>query len=121
MLGWIPGWSTTVSPEQSTGASQISTPLSPPLDGRIIEYENGEHSIAISIDDYIPSNCILETKIQPEQESKIDVAAEPESKIDVVAEPETISIKPLPQNSYHRSRMFLLYTKIDPNKKLPGE
>ena len=120
MLGWIPGWSTTVSPEQSTGVSQISTPLSPPLDGRIIEYENGEHSIAISIDDYIPSNYILETKIQPEQESKIDVA-ESETKIDVVAEPETIPIKSLPQNSYHSSRMVLLYKKIDPNKKLPGE
>lgn len=128
MFVWIPGWSTTSS-TQSTGAIQevshasnsspsvpanitkFLEPISPPLNGRIIEDGYGSNSLTISIDNYISSDgSILDNKIELEIESKNIGSDSPPN-------------KQLTQNTNHSreaSRMFLLYKRLDPHKTWPA-
>jgi hypothetical protein len=122
MLGWISGWSNN-TPEQSTGikptvtesaitpAENItisSNPISPPLNGRIIDNENGYSSLVISIDNYIPSiNDMEDKKIENDLFDDIIIPDSP---------PIIISSQ---SHSREHSRMFSLCKKLNPDRKWP--
>jgi hypothetical protein len=124
MLGWIPGWSNNTSEQSAVTKPEVTEssiipaenttvstePISPPPNGRIIDDENGNNSLIISIDNYIPStNDIIDTKIESDLFDEI-----------IAPDPSPINRPSQPQShAREHSRMFSLCKKLNPDRKWP--